>query len=232
MISVLQNKNLDNPVWHSLNEVHEEFSMTYQTLKCYQVEYCPFGALENNERVAKYIDEYAKLIDNFFIVGEKPVFSPELTLKKELICSQMFVDHKIDIEIRDEVIKLNGAGDKELFDLVNLVQPGYFKRKTMLLGDYYGIFKNGMLVSVTGERMKMNDFTEVSAIVTHPGYVGKGYARQLIAHTVNKILEENKIPYLHVAGTNTGAINLYNKLGFTTRRKISFWNLQSNKFTK
>jgi len=48
----------------------------------------------------------------------------------------------------------------------------------------------------------------------------------LIAHTVNKIFDENKTPYLHVAETNTGAINLYNKLGFTTRRKISFWNFE------
>jgi hypothetical protein len=35
-----------------------------------------------------------------------------------------------------------------------------------LLGDYYGIFKDNKLVAVTGERMKVNAFTEVSAIVT------------------------------------------------------------------
>jgi predicted GNAT family acetyltransferase len=107
---------------------------------------------------------------------------------------------------------------------VNLVQPGYFKSKTVLLGDYFGIFKNEMLVAVTGERMKMNHFTEASAIVTHPDHTGKGYAKQLIAYAVNKIADENKIAYLHVAETNTGAIALYLKLGFVTRRKISFWN--------
>ena len=73
----------------------------------------------------------------------------------------------------------------------------------------------------------MNDFTEVSAIVTHPEHTGKGYARQLITYVVNKILDQEKTPYLHVAETNTGAISLYRKLGFETRRKISFWNLVS-----
>ena len=29
-----------------------------------------------------------------------------------------------------------------LTDLVNLVQPGYFKEKTKMLGDYFDIFKN------------------------------------------------------------------------------------------
>jgi predicted GNAT family acetyltransferase len=75
--------------------------------------------------------------------------------------------------------------------------------------------------------MKMNDFTEVSAVVTHPFYTGKGFAKQLVAHTANAIFDENKIPYLHVAETNFGAIGLYEKLGFRTRRKISFWNLET-----
>jgi predicted GNAT family acetyltransferase len=81
-------------------------------------------------------------------------------------------------------------------------------------------------VAVAGERMKMNDFTEVSAVVTHPSYAGKGFAKQLIAHAANKIFDENKIPYLHVAETNFGAIRLYDNLGFKTRRKISFWHLE------
>jgi len=73
--------------------------------------------------------------------------------------------------------------------------------------------------------MKMNDFTEVSAIVTHPDHSGRGFARQLTAHTVNRILDQNKIPFLHVAESNTHAIKLYEMLGFKTRRKISFWNI-------
>lgn len=56
-------------------------------------------------------------------------------------------------------------------------------------------------------------------------HTGKGYAKQLTAHTVNAIFDQNKTPFLHVAETNSNAIALYEKLGFTTRRKISFWNI-------
>jgi GNAT superfamily N-acetyltransferase len=215
---------LDNPVWHSLNETHAGFSISYNNLKCYQPDYCPFGGYEPGDSISNYLEEYAALIDNFFIVGENPAFPPTLELKNELVCLQMIIDRKSAEPLTEKIIRLNGAFEKELFELVNLVQPGYFRNKTVLLGDYFGIFKNEELISVTGERMRINDCTEISAVVTHPGYIGKGYAKQLIVFVVNKILEENKNPFLHVAETNTGATHLYEKMGFTTRRKISFWN--------
>ncbi len=215
---------LDNPVWHSLNETHKKFSVSLGNLKCYQPDYCALGGYSAPGRIAENIDQYAKLISSFFIVGEKPRHSSNLALEKELVCLQMIWDGKLAAETTEDIIRLNNTHDKALFDLVNLVQPGYFKNKTMLLGDYYGIFKTEMLVAVIGERMKMNDFTEVSAVVTHPDHLGKGYAKQLVGHTVNKILGEKKTPYLHVAETNEGAIALYGKSGFRTRTKISFWN--------
>jgi len=221
-------EKLDNPVWHSLSETHKDLSIDYHNIKFYQPAYCPFGGFIDNNNVASRIDEYSKLINNLFVVGEKPFFSNKLFLKKELICVQMVLEKKTEAGIEEDLIKLDNAFSGALSSLVNEVQPGYFKKKTNLMGDYFGIVKDGKLVAVTGERMKMKNFTEVSAVVTHPFYTGKGYARQLVGHTVNKIFDENKIPYLHVAETNLGAIRLYEKLGFTTRRKISFWNLQVN----
>lgn len=220
---------LDNPVWHSLNEAHAKFSLNFTNLKCYQPDYCPFGGYKDPASIANEMDEYSKQIDNFYVVGEKPTFSENLVLKKELVCLQMLIDHPINIGVTEEIIQLNNRYEKDLFDLVNLVQPGYFRSNTSKLGDYYGIFKNGILVSVTGERMKMNNFTEVSAVVTHPNHTGKGYAKQLIDYTVNNIFNQNKIPFLHVAQSNTNAIQLYQKLGFVTRKKISFWNLEAQR---
>jgi len=221
-------EKLDNPVWHSLSETHKDLSIDYHNIKFYQPAYCPFGGFIDNNNVASRIDEYSKLINNLFVVGEKPFFSNKLFLKKELICVQMVLEKKTEAGIEEDLIKLDNAFSGALSSLVNEVQPGYFKEKTNLMGDYFGIVKDGKLVAVTGERMKMKNFTEVSAVVTHPFYTGKGYASQLVGHTVNNIFNENKIPYLHVAETNLGAIRLYEKLGFTTRRKISFWNLQVN----
>jgi len=215
---------LDNPVWNSLSQKHQKFSVNYGNLKCYHPDYCPFGGFEDGKDTAKHLDEYSNLIDHFFVVGEKPAHSSKLTLKKDLICLQMVMDNPIVKGINEKITELTLEHAEALFQLVNLVQPGYFKKKTFLLGNYYGIFKNDELIAASGERMQMNDFVEVSAVVTHPNHIGQGYASQLIAHTVNKIFHENKTPFLHVVETNLAA-RLYQKLGFRTRRKISFWNL-------
>ncbi|MFQ6599463.1 GNAT family N-acetyltransferase [Flavobacterium sp. C3NV] len=227
MKSIQENK-LDNPVWNSLSEIHSAFAIDYNGTKFYNPDYCPFGGFINSESTLEASNQYSVATENFFIVGEKPETSNSLQIVKELICLQMIVYNKIELSITDKIVKLTEEHNEELVQLVNLVQPGYFKNKTATLGNYYGIFKENQLVAITGERMKMNDFTEVSAIITHPDHTGKGYAKQLIAHCVNNIFNENKTPYLHVVESNIGAIGLYEKLGFVTRRKMSFWNISKN----
>lgn len=218
-------KKLDNPAWFSLSESHRNFAVDYGTVKFYQPDYCPFGGFEKGNGIAEHIEEYSKMADSFFVVGEKPELSGQLRIKKEVVCLQMVIQDRIEIEIKERIVKLTAEHTDALCQLVNLVQPGYFKRKTALLGNYYGVFKNGELIAVTGERMQMNDFVEVSAVVTHPNHTGKGYAKQLLAHAVNEIFGRNKTPYLHVVEDNIGAIKLYENLGFKIRRKISFWNI-------
>ena len=221
----IEDNKLDNPVWYSLSETHRQFAVEYDNIKFYHPDYCPFGGFKENENILNPNKNYSQLSDSFFVVGQSPTLPQNLVMKKSLVCLQMILDDNITIDQRDEIIPLTEDNREALFELVNFVQPGYFRKKTFLLGDYFGIFKNDKLVAVTGERMKMEGFTEVSAIVTHPDHIGKGYAKQLIAHVVNNIFSQNKIPYLHVVETNTAAIGLYKKLGFETRRKISFWNI-------
>ncbi|QGK75204.1 GNAT family N-acetyltransferase [Flavobacterium sp. SLB02] len=227
MKSIQENK-LDNPVWNSLSEIHKGFVTDYKGTKFYNPDYCPFGGFINSQSTLDASDQYAVLAENFFIVGEKPQIANSLKIVKELVCLQMIIYNKIEVSITEDIVKLTQENNDQLVHLVNLVQPGYFKNKTASLGNYYGIFKQKQLVAITGERMKMNDFTEVSAIITHPDHTGKGYAKQLIAHCVNNIFSENKTPYLHVVESNIGAIALYEKLGFVTRRKMSFWNISKN----
>ena len=222
-------EKLDNPTWYSLNETHKDFAMDYNGVKFYQPDYCPFGGFIDSNKTAEGINAYSLLINNFYVVGNKPSFNNKVRLNNELVCNQMLLDKQIDIEVCERIIELQTTNHKaDLLHLINLVQPGYFKSKTLDLGNYYGIYKDDQLIAVTGERMKMDGYIEVSAVVTHPEHTGKGYAKQLITHTCNKIFGEDKIPYLHVAYTNVKAIELYKKLGFLTRRKISYWNLLRN----
>jgi len=219
---------LDNPAWHSLNETHRSFAIGNDEIKFYQPGICPFGGINSSHPdLISFVNTYSQL-RSFFVIGERPPTSPELIIEQELVCLQMICPASIQIEYTEIIHKLNHSHSKPLTKLVNLVQPGYFKEGTSLMGDYYGIFKNDQLVAVTGERMKMFGFTEISAVVTHPDFTGKGFAKLLVAFTANKNFERQIIPYLHVAETNTNAIKLYEKLGFATRRKISFWKMKNS----
>lgn len=215
---------LDNPVWYSLTETHQSFALHYNGTKFYDPDYCPFGGFMVIDSTLNACAQYSKLTNNFFVVGDQPNFNDKIKINKELICNQMVLSDPINIEITEELVELQENQNEDLFNLVNLVQPGYFKRQTPQLGNYYGIYKDGYLIAATGERMKMNAYTEISAVVTHPDHTGKGYAKQLIAHACKRVFNEGKKPYLHVTDNNTAAIKLYEKLGFITRRKISFWN--------
>ncbi len=215
---------LDNPVWHSLSETHSKFAINYNGIKFYNPEYCSFGGADS-QYAAEAIRSYAQLTRNFFVVGDKPELPENLDLKNEVICLQMLIEQPVGIPITVKIVELISKHTEELYNLVNLLQPGYFMMKTALMGNYYGVFENETLVAVAGERMQMDAFVEVSAVITHPDYTGKGYAKQLVAHAVNSIFEQKKKPYLHVVKSNVGAIRLYEKLGFITRREISFWNI-------
>lgn len=219
---------LDNPVWYSISETHKDFGIDCGTIKFYHPDYCPFGGFIALDNIEHSISEYAKLTDNFFIIGQKPNLPESLKLNNELICLQMIIRSKIEATIEDQIVKLEEEHLEDLLGLVKIVYPDYFKNKNSSLGNYYGIYKNNQLVAVTGERMQMDQFTEVSAVITHPEHTGKGYAKQLVTHVVNAILEQNKTPFLHVAESNIGAIKLYEKLGFQTRTKISVWNIVPN----
>ncbi len=204
---------LDNPAWNSLNEIQSDFSITYPGVKFYDPAYGPFGGAIDKEIAIKGIIEYAKLIDSFFLIGEKPLLDHSVRLNKELICDQMILEAPIKVDLEEAIIPLKNEDQRQdLFDLVSLVQPGYFKNKTADLGNYFGIYKYQKLVAVSGERMKMNGFTEISAIGTHPKHTRNGYAKQLIKYTSDQVFLENKIPYLHVVESNTHAIGLYKKI--------------------
>lgn len=217
---------LDNPVWNALTDVHFKQCIDYGNVKFYQPDYTPFGAaITNEEDSSKAIEKHSKLIKDFFIVGSIPKMPLNYKPAIKYVGYQMIIYENINNPINEDIIELKNTHYNQLIALIKLVYPEYFKPKTNTLGTYYGIFKEGKLIAVTGERFQTKNFIEISAVITHPDYTGKGYAKQLVTHAVNAILKKNKTPFLHVDVTNLGPIALYKKLGFTIRRELEFWKI-------
>lgn len=220
----MKNK-LKNPVWHSLNETHKSFSIQYNDVQFYDPNICPFGAFTNSKKTKNALNEYAKLTDKFFLVSENetPTFdTSKILLHKKIDGVQMVLQNLQEFQITENIVPLTEKHIDEVYNLVWLVMPGYYKKRTFDMGKYFGIFKNNQLVSITGQRMQTNDFIEISAVVTHPDYTRRGYAKQLTQYVTKDILKDNKHPILH---TNKGnpAIKLYEKLGYEITRDMNWW---------
>ncbi len=109
-----------------------------------------------------------------------------------------------------------------MVDLVALTEPGPFRPRTIDLGGYIGIFHDDELVAMAGQRLRPPGYCEVSAVCTHPDARRRGYASILTIRVAAAIAERGETPFLHVADTNTSARAVYELLGFTTRRMVSF----------
>ncbi len=58
----------------------------------------------NTLKLSIPISEYAKLTDNFFIVGQKPILPNNSKLKNELVCNQMVIYNKINLDSKEDII--------------------------------------------------------------------------------------------------------------------------------
>jgi ribosomal protein S18 acetylase RimI-like enzyme len=120
-------------------------------------------------------------------------------------------------------IALDKTHVDEMVALATLTKPGPFASRTIEFGHYHGIFDNGQLVAMTGQRLHAGDHSEISAVCTHPDHLGKGYAAALILHQLEIIASHGEKAFLHVRADNNRAIDLYKRLGFGISRPMNFY---------
>lgn len=130
---------------------------------------------------------------------------------------QTTTDHSL------KIIALHKENVEEMVALAMLTKPGPFGARTIEFGHYFGIFDGGQLVAMTGQRLHIENYTEISAVCTHPAHLGKGYAAALMQHQLNLILIQGGKPFLHVREDNSRAIALYERLCFKVNRGMNFY---------
>jgi ribosomal protein S18 acetylase RimI-like enzyme len=132
---------------------------------------------------------------------------------------QMFGSPR-EASTRETIIRLGISDAPEMLALAELTKPGPFTLRTHELGNFFGIRIGGRLAAMTGERMKLGNHTEMTAICVHPDFRGRGLAQALMSTVARQIEARGEIPFLHVFSENAAAIALYRRQGMEIRRRI------------
>jgi ribosomal protein S18 acetylase RimI-like enzyme len=208
---------LDNPVWHALTGPHRGHAIGNGRARHYPRDMAPFSAIvEPTEAAAA--DLPANTEARLFRPGEEPL--PRGW--EELDCFPMLqMVASGGSHGNDRTASLLSMSDiAAMMDLAAVAKPGPFGSRTPLLGRYLGIWQGDRLVAMAGERLRVPGHVELSAICVHPEARGKGYAAALTSRLMQLAFEGGEVPFLHVRPDNVGALTLYKRLGFETRREL------------
>lgn len=217
---------LDNPVWHSITHAHAELGELRPFAARYRTEVSPFGAVADPDDPRSWKD-LAELVEpggHVVLTGVAGVGEGwEIAGGGEGV---QLVDTALAAEPDPEAIVLGPADVPEMLELVARTKPGPFAPRTLELGTYLGIRRDGLLVAMAGERMKPPGWTEISAVCTDASVRGQGLATRLVRAVAYGIKERGETPMLHAAASNTSAIRLYEAIGFSLRRMTTFYGVR------
>lgn len=215
----------DNPVWEALSGVQRNFNAGNESVRFFPPDVAPFvgmGSWDEND-----ISELLRSMpaDRIFsvMIAKQISLPPSLNIILSLPLFQMYCPKLIPFQIPGAASRSLTKDDLEqMLSLTSRTKPGPFFQRTIEFGNYQGIFENGNLVAMAGERLKTGQYTEVSAICTDRDHLGRGYASYLTSKVCEQIFLEEKIPFLHVRQDNARAIAVYKKLGFEIRAEVYF----------
>jgi ribosomal protein S18 acetylase RimI-like enzyme len=212
---------LDNPAYASLCGAHSRFALVRGRTRRYRPDVAPFLGLPSSPSAQDWQDA-ADLVapDSYVAVPYSGAQLPPGWQEVRSFELAQMVGERVGAGECPEAISLGGADVPEVLELVAQTQPGPFLERTIELGDYLGIRRDGALVAMAGERFRLDGWTEISAVCTRPDYQGQGLASQLIAALVAGIERRAQRPFLHVLAANTTAIRLYEQLGFRVRQTV------------
>jgi predicted GNAT family acetyltransferase len=220
---------LDRPVWSALTTRQAEFSEGGPLALRFMTDVEPFAAIARD-------DEAALAALGALIAYGGPALLVQATVSpapagtriaSHAVGVQMVAVKRIEGPMPEGTIPLGDADSPEMIALAELTKPGPFRARTHHLGQFWGIRRDGRLVAMAGERLKLPGYSELSGVCTHPDWRGHGFARALSAFVAGLIWKRGETPFLHAYADNPAAITLYRTLGFEMRSEMAVQTLEA-----
>ena len=224
---MLKAQLLDDPIWNALNTTHAPFALGGALARRYPAEIGPLSGLADQSdaayeelrtiagpggAVVLFLQQPPQPRAGWALLQDGPL--------SQMVCTASPAKAPVLLSDSATMRRLTAADAPAMLELATLTEPGPFRMRTHELGAFYGIFENGRLVSMAGQRMRVPGYVEVSAVCTHPEARGKGYARTLMLAVMDDIRSEGLTPFLHSWAFNHVAIRVYTDLGFVLRHSM------------
>jgi ribosomal protein S18 acetylase RimI-like enzyme len=210
---------LDNPGYASLCGPHAKFAQARGRARRYPADVAPFLALPSPPTAQDWQDAADLVPVGTYVAGRYgDAQLPAGWRAVQAFDLVQMIEEDVAGGDCQEAGPLGPADVPDMLQLVAQTEPGPFLTRTIELGDYLGIRRDGELIAMAGERFHVDGWTEISAVCTKPANRGEGLASQLVGALIAGIHRRSERAFLHAMSTNTGAIRLYQSLGFRVRQ--------------
>ncbi|MGZ3959005.1 MAG: GNAT family N-acetyltransferase, partial [Flavisolibacter sp.] len=166
---------LNNPVYQALISGDRSLSFGSENVKYFDERVSPFAGFE--ESYEEGFNELSALLPHDrVILHARPHTIKQLKgwqLLQEVRGLQLVWNpHNAFKEGPLDPVPLEEIHIGQMIQLTTLTKPGPFGPRTIDFGHYFGIFDNEQLVAMAGQRLHVQEYTEISAVCTHPDHLG------------------------------------------------------------
>jgi len=216
---------LDNPIWNSLATRHAHLAIGvhigHGLARRYPADIGPLSAVQ--ELTSEAYADLAAIVPEgdvavLFLENSLEIPTGWQLLRDGTLVQMVCPTVPDRPSLAEAILPMTSADFPEMVTLASLTEPGPFRDHTANLGGFAGIRVDGRLAAMAGQRLAPTGFAEVSAVCTHPDFRGRGYAQALVAAVTRNIHSEGRMPFLTSFEANTGAIRIYQQVGYVHRR--------------
>lgn len=223
---------LDRPLWNALTGRLKSHALGDERAVRLDPELGVFlAAADDGPESRSSLNRLAALYPGSGLVelegGRMEAVLPDQVVASRSPCVQMTCRALTAAQTPDIGFEVLGEADAaEMLALATLTKPGPFRARTHSLGGFVGVKRDGRLVAMAGNRLRVDGFTELSGVCVHPDFRGQGLAGALSRIVVERVLETGEQAFLHAYAGHDATVRLYEGLGFSARARMIYTVLE------